>query len=131
MTKTEKENPDEQPIRQAIDIFEDHFREIATVNDWAVKMGRPNRRSFSDAFRRHYGSRPQPVLLAYRAKKAMQLLRNTTQSNFAIAQKLQLKDERGLYQFIRRQTGYTPTGVQKLPEPEYNALIERLDNNII
>jgi len=56
-------------IGQALDILEEHIHEIKTLGDWAMKMGWQATRSFSDTFRRHYGKRPQPVLLAYRTKK--------------------------------------------------------------
>ncbi|NGP87151.1 hypothetical protein [Fodinibius halophilus] len=101
---------------RALDILEDHFHEIKMVCDWSIKMGWKGKCLFSDAFR---------------ANKAVQLLWNTTQTNYAIAIKLQLKDERGFYQFLKRQTGYSPTEIKKLTEHEYNLLIERLNNVII
>lgn len=119
------------PISESVNYLKIHLREITTVGDWADKMGYEDSKSFSDDFREEFRLRPQPVLLAFRARKIISLLWSTQLSNYEIALDFQLQDEKGLYQFVKTQTDYAPSNIKELSEQEYKKLLERLENNII
>lgn len=118
-------------ISQAMSTLQEEFEEIPTVTSWSVKMGYEDPTSFSDDFRRAFGRRPQPVLLAFRSRKAIELLREEQLTNYEIARKLKLCNEKGLYQFIKNQLGYAPNTIASLPAEKYQALKKRLEKKII
>lgn len=118
-------------IAEALSILESNFRDIVTVTGWSRHMGYDDAVTFSNDFRRAFGCRPQPVLLAYRARKAIQLLRKNKLTNYEIARKLNLRNEKGLYQFLKHQTAYAPNTIASLPDETYQSLTERLDKKIM
>ncbi|NGP90089.1 helix-turn-helix domain-containing protein [Fodinibius halophilus] len=130
--KTERASTSSQlPIEQAINILKRDVLSIVTVTSWAQKMGYEDSKLFSDHFRREFGRRPQPVLLAYRTRKTIHLLRQNELSNYRIARRLKFRNEKGLYQFVKNKTGYAPTTIANLSEKKLQSLIQKLDKYII
>lgn len=74
-----------EPISMSKRWLKSHGKEIVTVQGWADKMGYSDPVSFSEEFRRVFGCRPQPVLMAFRAREVVRLLRDGTLSNYEIA----------------------------------------------
>lgn len=134
MSRREAEQQSVSPslhISQAMDRLQKEGLDIVTVTGWSRKMNYEDPTRFSDEFRREFGRRPQPVLLAFRVRKAIQLLREENLTNYEIARKLKLRNEKGLYQFIKHHAGHAPSNIATLPKQEYEELLERLEKNII
>lgn len=119
------------PVTRAILVLEKYVQEIVTVTEWSRKLGYDDPVTFSNDFRQAFRVRPQPVLLSYRALNIVEKLRLNNHTNYEIALDFNLRDERGLYQFIKRKTGYAPNDIGELSDQEYNKLLKKLDKKII
>ncbi|TYP93624.1 AraC-type DNA-binding protein [Fodinibius salinus] len=117
-------------IGEALSILQDEVCHIITVQYWAQAVGYECSKKFSNVFRNEFGKRPQPVLISFRTRKAIALVRKSNLSNYEIAQKLKLRNEKGLYQFVKEQTGHSPTAIQNMVASDYQRLQKRLCNKI-
>lgn len=134
MEREPKEKPSElnaTSVGRAMDILENNFRTIVTVTDWSRKLEYKDPLRFTNDFRKALGVRPQPILLKYRALKIAERLKLNKQTKYSIARNFNLRDEKGLYQFIKLQTGYSPNEICELPEQDYENLVKKLESKII
>jgi methylphosphotriester-DNA--protein-cysteine methyltransferase len=128
---TQQERGKTIPIESAMTILRKNTCEIVTVQHWTQAVGYECAKRFSDAFRNEFGKRPQPVLIAHRTHRAIELLWDGELSNYEIARKLKLRNEKGLYQFVKQHTDHLPTEIKNLSLNKHRKLQERLTNNII
>lgn len=56
-------------IEESVDILGQHITDIATVSEWAEKMGYTTSKYFSKVFLIHYGVRPKEVLIKKKLEK--------------------------------------------------------------
>ena len=130
MDATEQNGQSTYAISKALTVLKNKHKDIATVAGWARNMGYEDPTTFSNQFRREFAKRPQPVLLAFRAKKAIVLLRKENLTNYQAARKLDLRNEKGLYQFVKQQLGYAPSTISKMPDKKYQDLKKKLDKKM-
>lgn len=73
-----------QPMEEALQIAQQHLKEIRTVTDWAEKMGYCCSKDFSRRFRNYYQARPSKILNSIKLKKAIQFLLKTNKTIYEI-----------------------------------------------
>lgn len=122
--------PDLVDISKSIDKLDSNLTEVARVAEWADLMGYQSPKKFSRRFLRHYSTRPNQVLNYIRLKSISKLLRGTGMSNFEIAQKHGIPDEKGLNKFVNYHLGCSPSKIKKMPEKNLNTKLEKLGSKI-
>lgn len=99
-----------QPMEEALQIAQQHLKEIRTVREWAEKMGYDCQKFFSRKFKKHYKVPPKSKLIELRIEKFQELIReNPKMSCFEISFFLGLGDEKSLNEYIKYHTSKPPT----------------------
>lgn len=102
-------DPDQQQrIYAACEMVMDTFPAVLDVNAMA-QQAMMSRRTFFDAFRVTMGCTPLRWLQRLRLETALGLLQNTQLNMRVIAERSGFASENGLYRFIRREMGVSPS----------------------
>lgn len=112
-------------ISESINILNANLFEVAQVGEWADLMGYKNTRKFSRRFLRHYAVRPCKILVSIRLKSIYKKLRSGRHSNFQIARRHNLPDEKGLNKFVNYHLGCSPSQLAALSEEQFQARMEK------
>lgn len=101
-------------IEEAVEVLVQHIAEIATVAEWAEKMGFTSTDYFSRKFRNHFGIRPKEILVEKRLEKiGACLLESPNDIYYCIARKLQFADYNAMHKFVNRHTGKCISSLKK------------------
>lgn len=101
-------NPTEmnEHIEDANTVLQTHSKRIVTIKEWSDLMGKTCEKTFSRNYRECFGIRPKQALIIFKIMKFGQLVKESpTISGYELALELHFKDERGLYKFVKAQTG--------------------------
>lgn len=95
-----------RPIEIAVDVLGQHSTEIATVREWADKMGYVSPKYFSRLFLKHYGIRPKEMIVQHRLGKLKECMTESPDDIFyCVARKMGFVDHNAMYKFVNRHTG--------------------------
>ncbi len=114
------------PISLSIDLLEKNLIKIAQVGEWADLMGYKTTKNFSRKFLRHYSIRPCKILTSIRLKSIYQQLHNGKISNFEVARRHSLPDEKALNKFVNYHLNCCPSQLKLMSENQLNARLEKL-----
>lgn len=117
-------------ISESINVLNANLFDVAQVGEWADLMGYDNAKKFSRRFLRHYEVRPGKILVSLRLKSIYKELRSGLYSNFRIARRHNLPDEKGLNKFVNYHLSCCPSKLQVMPVDEFNALMEKFGSKI-
>ena len=102
-------------IEDAVEVLEQHITEIATVAEWAEKMGFTSTDYFSRKFRNYFGIRPKEILVEKRIEKIRDcLLESPNDIYYCIARKMGFADYNAMHKFVNRHTGKCVTSLKKV-----------------
>ena len=117
-------------ISESIDLLHQNLNEIAQVGEWANLMGYRNTKKFSRCFLRYYEVRPCKILISIRLKSIYSELRTGAHSNFEIARRHSLPDEKALNKFVKYHLTCCPKELKKVPEKEFYREVEKFGSKI-
>lgn len=117
-------------ISESIDVLNDHLIQIAQVGEWADLMGYSNAKKFSRRFLRHFEVRPCKMLEAVRLKSIYQHLKKAEYSNFQIARRHSLPDEKALNKFVNYHFGCCPRQLKLMAAEEFGVQLEKFGSEI-
>lgn len=116
-----------QPMEEALQIAQQHLKEIRTVKEWAEVMGYPCSKDFSRRFRNHYQERPSKLLKTIKLKKAIQYLINTNKTIYEIGCcELGIGDEKAFWQYMKYHTGYSPRELKSLENSKLVKVLRKI-----
>lgn len=97
-------------LSNALLILDVHAGEIHTVAGWAERAGYKDPKYFSHLFRSSYGMRPKNYIQLKKLQRFNDLItKKSPLLHYEIALELGLPDELGLYKYIMRHTGKSPS----------------------
>lgn len=111
-------------ISSSIDRLKANLSNVARVEEWARLMGYKNPKKFSRKFLRHHLVRPQKILEFIRLKSIIHQLRRGKSSNFEIARRHGIPDEKALNKFTNYHLGYSPTDLKTMPKKQLKKELE-------
>lgn len=117
-------------ISESIETLSENLRQVAQVGEWADLMGYQNPKKFSRRFLRHYAVRPCKMLISVRLKSIYEELRSDNCSNFEIARRHSLPDEKALNKFVNYHLGCCPSRLKAMPEHRFNNKMEKFGSKI-
>lgn len=117
-------------ISKSIHVLNNHLVEVAQVKEWADLMGYRSTRKFSRLFLRYYAVRPGKILVSIRLKSIYKQLRNSNRSNFHIARRHCLPDEKALNKFVNYHLSCCPSQLIRMKEEDFSKRIEKFGSKI-
>lgn len=117
-------------ISNSIEVLNNNLIEVAQVREWANLMGYQNPKKFSRRFLRYYAVRPCKILVAIRLESIYKQLQTRNYSNFQVARQHSLPDEKALNKFVNYHFGCCPSELQRIPEEEFQAGLEKFGSKI-
>lgn len=117
-------------ISESIETLNANLRQIAQVGEWADLMGYQNPKKFSRRFLRHYAIRPCRMLIAIRLKSIYRQLQADNYSNFEIARRHSLPDEKALNKFVNYHLGCCPSQLEAMTEDRFKEKMEKFGSEI-
>lgn len=117
-------------ISESIETLNENLRQIAQVGEWADFMGYQNPKKFSRRFLRHYAVRPCRMLVAIRLKSIYKHLQSDKYSNFGIARRHSLPDEKALNKFVNYHLGCCPSRLKSMNEYRFKEKMEEFGSKI-
>jgi AraC-like DNA-binding protein len=98
------------PIEEAVEVLDEHIKDVFTVEEWADWMGYDSSSYFSRKFRNYWGTVPSKKLVEQKIMLFKKIIGEApSQLNYSIAQELGLPDDVALCRYIKRHTGKTIT----------------------
>jgi len=119
-----KEKP--KPIELAVKELEENLDTVARITEWAELMGYKRSKLFSRHFLKHYGIRPEKMLVNIRLRSITIKLQRGQKNCYEIARLHSLPDEKALNNFTNRHLGVSPSKIKKM---DFNNLQELLENS--
>jgi methylphosphotriester-DNA--protein-cysteine methyltransferase len=123
-------NTESLDISESIETLNVNLRQVAQVGEWANLMGYQNAKKFSRRFLRHYAVRPCRMLVAIRLKSIFKDLQTGNYSNFEIARRHSLPDEKALNKFVNYHLGCCPSELESMTEPLFKEKMEKFGSKI-
>lgn len=123
-------NRETREISESISMLRQNLTKIARVEEWAYLMGYPNPKRFSRKFLRYYSVRPVQILKYIRLKSISLQLRKKNKSNFEIARRHSIPDEKALNKFTNYHIGFSPSELRLMPEALLEQELEKLGSKI-
>lgn len=117
-------------ISDSISILQENLTDIARVNEWAETMGYRNTKTFSRCFLRYYTVRPCKVMEFIRLKSIHQQLQLSNTSNFEIARKHSLPDEKALNKFVNYHLSCSPSELGLMSEDQFRRQVEKFGSKV-
>lgn len=117
-------------ISESIETLNANLRQVAQVGEWADLMGYQNPKKFSRRFLRHYAIRPCRMLVAIRLKSIYKQLQADNYSNFEIARRHSLPDEKALNKFVNYHLGCCPSQLEAMTEDCFKEKMEKFGSEI-
>jgi transcriptional regulator GlxA family with amidase domain len=123
-------NTESNHISESIETLNANLRQVAQVGEWADLMGYQNPKKFSRRFLRHYAIRPCRMLVAIRLKSIYKQLQADSYSNFEIARRHSLPDEKALNKFVNYHLGCCPSQLEAMTEDSFKEKMEKFGSEI-
>tara|TARA_R110001599_G_scaffold84130_2_gene226611 strand:- start:6454 stop:6771 length:318 start_codon:yes stop_codon:yes gene_type:complete len=101
-------------LENAHSLLEENITSLTTVTEWGKVCGFDCRKKFSRAYREYFGLRPKETLYEIRIQKIKEYMKTfPNEINYCVAVEFGFTNEQGLYKFIKRHTGLSPTQLRK------------------
>ncbi|SMO71996.1 hypothetical protein [Fodinibius sediminis] len=117
-------------ISESVERLNANLRQVAQVVEWADLMGYQNPKKFSRRFLRHYAVRPCRMLVSVRLQSIYKLLKAGQYSNFEIARRHSLPDEKALNKFVNYHLGCCPSKLEAMNEDRFEEKMEKFGSKI-
>ncbi len=103
-----------EQIEHANSLLEENITSLPTVTEWGEVCGFDCRKKFSRAYRKKFGLRPKETLHEIRMEKIKEYMKTfPNEKNYSVAVEFGFADEQGLYKFVKRHSGQSPTELRK------------------
>lgn len=123
-------NTESLDISESIETLNVNLRQVAQVGEWADLMGYQNPKKFSRRFLRHYAVRPCRMLIAVRLKSIFKDLQTGNYSNFEIARRHSLPDEKALNKFVNYHLDCCPSELESMTESLFKEKMEKFGSKV-
>lgn len=123
-------NRETREISESISVLRRNLTRIARVEEWAYLMGYPNPKRFSRKFLHYYSVRPIQILKYIRLKSISLQLRNKDDSNFEIARRHSIPDEKALNKFTNYHIGCSPSELRSMSEAMLEQELEKFGSEV-
>jgi len=117
-------------ISESINKLNGNLTRVAQVEEWADLMGYPNSKKFSRRFLRYYKVRPSKILIIIRLMSIYKELRAGGQSNFQIACRHSLPDEKALNKFVKYHLDCCPRQLKRMPIGRFRRMLEKFGSKV-
>ena len=117
-------------ISESINVLNANLFNVAQVGEWADLMGYKNAKKFSRRFLRHYDVRPCKILISLRLKSIYKELQGGRFSNFRIARRHNLPDEKGLNKFVNYHLNCCPSELRRISVEEFNNRMKKFGSKL-
>lgn len=117
-------------ISESIETLNENLRRVAQVGEWANLMGYQSPKKFSRRFLRHYAVRPGRILVATRLESIYEDLQSGDYSNFGIARRHSLPDEKALNKFVNYHLDCCPSRLKRMQQQRFKEKMEKFGSKI-
>jgi AraC-like DNA-binding protein len=112
------------PIEEAVDVLKTNLDTIASVTEWAVRMGYGNSKTFRRHFKREFRSNPGCILMGIRLTAIVLDIHKNHSTCDEIAWKYCLPDGKGLSNLLKYHLRCTPTDIREMSDGELEVKME-------
>jgi AraC-like DNA-binding protein len=117
------------PIEEAVDVLKTNLDTIASVTEWAIRMGYGNSKTFRRHFKREFRSNPGRILTDIRLTAIVIDIHKNHSTCDEIAWKYCLPDGKGVSNLIKYHLGCTPSDIRELPPNQIDMKLQNWRRN--